>query len=461
MIKTINDLLLDSREKNDIEICGWVKTKRASRNICFIMINDGSTLNDLQCVINVDELGTNISDSINTGASVKINGNLINSKGNEQNLELKVKSIDIIGGSINYPIQPKNHSLEFLRDISHLRFRTRTFYSVFKIRSTISYAIHKFFRDNNFIYLNTPILTSNDAEGAGEMFTVTSLDLLNNKNIDFKDDFFGQKVNLTVSGQLEAETGIFGLNRVYTFGPTFRAENSNTTRHLAEFWMVEPEMAFFDLEADIMLAENFVKYIITSVLDQCRPELEFLNALCVKKDNYSLIDKLTNTVNEKFEQISYTEAINILSNCKKNSEFRYTVTGWGIDLQTEHERYLTELYFKKPVIITDYPKDIKAFYMRLNDDNKTVAAMDVLFPGIGEVIGGSQREERLDYLMNAIKEKSINPDYLKWYLETRQFGTIIHSGFGMGLERIVQFITGMDNIRDTIPFPRFPNHCEF
>lgn len=461
MIKTINDLLLDSREKNDIEICGWVKTKRASRNICFIMINDGSTLNDLQCVINVDELGTNISDSINTGASVKINGNLINSKGNEQNLELKVKSIDIIGGSINYPIQPKNHSLEFLRDISHLRFRTRTFYSVFKIRSIISYAIHKFFRDNNFIYLNTPILTSNDAEGAGEMFTVTSLDLLNNKNIDFKDDFFGQKVNLTVSGQLEAETGIFGLNRVYTFGPTFRAENSNTTRHLAEFWMVEPEMAFFDLEADIVLAENFVKYIITSVLDQCKPELEFLNALCVKKDNYSLIDKLTNTVNEKFEQISYTEAINILSNCKKNSEFRYPVTGWGIDLQTEHERYLTELYFKKPVIITDYPKDIKAFYMRLNDDNKTVAAMDVLFPGIGEVIGGSQREERLDYLMNAIKEKSINPDYLKWYLETRQFGTIIHSGFGMGLERIVQFITGMDNIRDTIPFPRFPNHCEF
>lgn len=461
MIKTINDLLLDSREKNDIEICGWVKTKRASRNICFIMINDGSTLNDLQCVINVDELGTNISDSINTGASVKINGNLINSKGNEQNLELKVKSIDIIGGSINYPIQPKNHSLEFLRDISHLRFRTRTFYSVFKIRSTISYAIHKFFRDNNFIYLNTPILTSNDAEGAGEMFTVTSIDLLNNKNIDFKDDFFGQKVNLTVSGQLEAETGIFGLNRVYTFGPTFRAENSNTTRHLAEFWMVEPEMAFFDLEADIVLAENFVKYIITSVLDQCKPELEFLNALCVKKDNYSLIDKLTNTVNEKFEQISYTEAINILSNCKKNSEFRYPVTGWGIDLQTEHERYLTESYFKKPVIITDYPKDIKAFYMRLNDDNKTVAAMDVLFPGIGEVIGGSQREERLDYLMNAIKEKSINPDYLKWYLETRQFGTIIHSGFGMGLERIVQFITGMDNIRDTIPFPRFPNHCEF
>lgn len=461
MIKTINDLLLDSREKNDIEICGWVKTKRASRNICFIMINDGSTLNDLQCVINVDELGTNISDSINTGASVKINGNLINSKGNEQNLELKVKSIDIIGGSINYPIQPKNHSLEFLRDISHLRFRTRTFYSVFKIRSIISYAIHKFFRDNNFIYLNTPILTSNDAEGAGEMFTVTSLDLLNNKNIDFKDDFFGQKVNLTVSGQLEAETGIFGLNRVYTFGPTFRAENSNTTRHLAEFWMVEPEMAFFDLEADIVLAENFVKYIITSVLDQCKPELEFLNALCVKKDNYSLIDKLTNTVNEKFEQISYTEAINILSNCKKNSEFRYPVTGWGIDLQTEHERYLTESYFKKPVIITDYPKDIKAFYMRLNDDNKTVAAMDVLFPGIGEVIGGSQREERLDYLMNAIKEKSINPDYLKWYLETRQFGTIIHSGFGMGLERIVQFITGMDNIRDTIPFPRFPNHCEF
>ena len=402
MVENIKNLLSDHKEKNNIEVYGWIKTKRASKNICFLMINDGSTLEDIQCVININESKIlDILDSINTGTSVKINGDLLKSKGSGQDLELKVNEIKLIGSADNYPVQPKNHSLEFLREISHLRFRTKTFYSVFKIRSVLSFAIHKFFNENNFIYLNTPILTSNDAEGAGEMFTVTSIDLLNNKNINFEDDFFGKKVNLTVSGQLEAETGIFGLNKVYTFGPTFRAENSNTTRHLAEFWMVEPEMAFFNLNDDIILAEKFIKYIISEVLNECKNEIEFLDNLCQQKSNYSLIDKLNKTKDEDFKKISYSEAIEILINCdkNKNGEFKYKISEWGTDLQSEHERYLTETYFKKPVVVTDYPKEIKAFYMRLNDDNKTVAAMDILFPGIGEVIGGSQREERPYYLL--------------------------------------------------------------
>jgi len=461
----IKEILSNKNINSKITFSGWVKTKRSSSNICFLMINDGSTIKDIQCVINLNDIKNIDLDKINTGTSVEINGIIVESKGQGQNIEIKVESLSILGTAEDYPIQPKKHSVEFLRDIAHLRFRTNTFSSVFRIRSVVSFAIHEFFQNNNFTYLNAPILTSNDCEGAGEMFTVTSFDLskLESKNIDFNEDFFGKKVSLTVSGQLEAETAIFGLNRVYTFGPTFRAENSNTTRHLAEFWMVEPEMAFFDLKDDMNIAEEFLKYIIKAVLDRCPDEIDFLDNRCKNEQNYSLKDKLNHVISEDFQRLTYSEAIDILINCSKNknNEFKYKVEEWGIDLQSEHERYLTEEYFKKPVILTDYPEKIKAFYMRLNDDNKTVAAMDILFPGIGEIIGGSQREERLDYLNNAIKRRNMDPSYLNWYIDTRRFGTIKHSGFGLGLDRIVQFITGIENIRDVIPFPRYPKHCEY
>ena len=460
---TIKNIIEDKKINTDIKIQGWVKTKRSSTNICFLMVNDGSTLKDLQCVINLKENANINLDNINTGVSVEIEGLIIESKGNGQNIEIKVNNIKILGSADNYPIQPKKHTVEFLRDIAHLRFRTNTFSSVFRIRSAISFAIHEFFQNNNFVYLHAPILTSNDCEGAGEMFTVTSFDLKKDKDIDFNEDFFGKKVSLTVSGQLEAETAIFGLNRVYTFGPTFRAENSNTTRHLAEFWMVEPEMAFFDLKDDMVIAEKFLKYIIKYVLDKCTDEIDFLDNRCKNEQNYSLKDKLNHVISENFQYLTYTEAVDILINCEKNKNggFKYNVDKWGIDLQSEHERYLTEEYFKKPVILINYPEEIKAFYMRLNEDNKTVAAMDILFPGIGEIIGGSQREERLDYLQNAIKKRNMDTSYLDWYLDTRRFGSVKHSGFGLGLDRIVQFITGIENIRDVIPFPRYPKHCEY
>ena len=465
---SIKDLLSEKKINTNTKICGWVKTKRSSTNVCFLVINDGSTFKDIQCVINLNDVNNIDLDKINTGTSVEIQGIIVESKGQGQNIEIKVENINILGLADNYPIQPKKHTVEFLRDIAHLRFRTNTFSSVFRIRSVVSFAIHEFFQNNNFTYLNAPILTSNDCEGAGEMFTVTSFDLSNiNSPIDFNEDFFGKKVSLTVSGQLEAETAIFGLNKVYTFGPTFRAENSNTTRHLAEFWMIEPEMAFYDLKDDMDIAEKFLKYIIKAVLDRCPDEIDFLDNRCKNEQNYSLKDKLNHVISEDFKRLTYTEAIDILINCDKNKTtntengFKYKVDKWGIDLQSEHERYLTEEYFKKPVILTDYPESIKAFYMRLNDDNKTVSAMDILFPGIGEIIGGSQREERLDYLLKAISKRNMNPSYLEWYLDTRRYGSIKHSGFGLGLDRIIQFITGIENIRDVIPFPRYPKHCEF
>ena len=459
----INNILKNSVIENNITISGWVRTKRCSTNICFIVINDGSTINNLQCVVDLKCINNNIIDQINTGTSVELKGNLVKSLGNVQNVELKVCEISILGQAIDFPIQPKNHSYEFLRDIAHLRFRTNTFNAVFRIRSHISFAIHEFFQKRNFIYLHTPIITNTDAEGAGELFTVTSLDITKQKNIDFNDDFFGNKTSLTVSGQLEAETGIFGLGKVYTFGPTFRAENSNTTRHLAEFWMVEPEMAFYNLHDDIELAEEFLKYIISSTLEICKNEIEFLDNKYQKEKNTSLKEKLNNVINNDFQKVTYTEAVEILKSSPENTtgKFKFKITDWGVDLQSEHEKYLTDIYFKKPVVVTDYPEEIKAFYMRMNDDNKTVAAMDILFPGIGEIIGGSQREERLDRILNVMKKRNMNIESINWYIDTRRFGSVIHSGFGLGLDRLVQFITGMDNIRDVIPFPRYPKHCEF
>ena len=457
----INNILKNSVIENNITISGWVRTKRCSTNICFIVINDGSTINNLQCVVDLKCINNNIIDQINTGTSVELKGNLVKSLGNVQNVELKVCEISILGQAIDFPIQPKNHSYEFLRDIAHLRFRTNTFNAVFRIRSHISFAIHEFFQKRNFIYLHTPIITNTDAEGAGELFTVTSLDITKQKNIDFNDDFFGNKTSLTVSGQLEAETGIFGLGKVYTFGPTFRAENSNTTRHLAEFWMVEPEMAFYNLHDDIKLAEEFLKYIISSTLEICKNEIEFLDNKYQKEKNTSLKEKLNNVINNDFQKVTYTEAVEILKSSPENTTGKFKFKDWGVDLQSEHEKYLTDIYFKKPVVVTDYPEEIKAFYMRMNDDNKTVAAMDILFPGIGEIIGGSQREERLDRILNVMKKRNMNIESINWYIDTRRFGSVIHSGFGLGLDRLVQFITGMDNIRDVIPFPRYPKHCEF
>ena len=459
----INNILKNSIIENNITISGWVRTKRCSTNICFIVINDGSTINNLQCVVDLKRIDNNIIDQINTGTSVELKGNLVKSLGNGQNVELKVCEISILGQAIDFPIQPKNHSYEFLRDIAYLRFRTNTFNAVFRIRSHISFAIHEFFQKKNFVYLHTPIITNTDAEGAGELFTVTSLDITKQKNIDFNDDFFGDKTSLTVSGQLEAETGIFGLGKVYTFGPTFRAENSNTTRHLAEFWMVEPEIAFYNLHDDIKLAEEFLKYIISSTLEKCKDEIEFLDNKYQKGKNTSLIEKLNNVIHNDFQKVTYTEAVEILKSSPENNKgkFKFKITDWGVDLQSEHEKYLTDIYFKKPVVVTDYPEEIKAFYMRMNEDNKTVAAMDILFPGIGEIIGGSQREERLDRILNVMKKRNMNIESINWYIDTRSFGSVIHSGFGLGLDRLVQFVTGMDNIRDVIPFPRYPKHCEF
>jgi asparaginyl-tRNA synthetase len=459
------------------ELCvkGWVRTFRSNR---FIALNDGSTLSNLQIVVDFENYPEELLKKITTGSALSITGTLVESQGKGQTVELLAKTIEILGeaNAEEYPLQPKKHSLEFLREKAHLRFRTNTFSAVFRVRHHLSYAIHKFFNDKGFFYLHSPIITGSDAEGAGEMFRVTTLNLENppkneDGSINLKEDFFGKETNLTVSGQLEAELGALALGQVYTFGPTFRAENSNTTRHLAEFWMIEPEVAFNDLFDNMQLGEDCLKFVINYVLENCKEDLEFLASREKEEDNskpqnerqtMSLLERLNFVVSNNFERITYTEAIDILQNSApyKKKKFKFPVE-WGTDLQSEHERYLVEKHFEKPVILYNYPAAFKAFYMRKNDDEKTVAAMDVLFPGIGEIIGGSQREERYDVLLEKCKQFNIPEEHIWWYLETRKFGTVPHSGFGLGFERLVMFVTGMSNIRDVIPFPRTPKNAEF
>ena len=473
---TVKNLLKEDPSFQKVCIEGWVKTFRANR---FISLNDGSCSENIQCVVDFDNTDSDILSKISTGASLKIEGNLVESQGKGQKSEIKVDNIVILGecDMNSYPIQPKKHSLEFLRENAHLRVRTNTFSSIMRVRSNLSFAIHKYFKEKGFFYVNTPIITGSDAEGAGEMFKVTTLDIqktpLNKKNkIDYEEDFFGKETNLTVSGQLEAESLAMGLGKVYTFGPTFRAENSNTSRHLAEFWMIEPEMAFYDLNDNMELAEEFIKSVIKDLISECPEDLEYLNKRLLEEDKskpmnqrneLNLLERLDFVINNDFKKITYTEAFEILENSKPNKKkkFKYPILEWGVDLQSEHERFLVEKHFKKPVIIYDYPAKIKAFYMRMNEDGKTVKAMDILFPGIGEIVGGSQREERLDVLKSRIKELKIEEKELWWYLDLRKYGTVKHSGFGLGLERLILFATGMSNIRDVIPFPRTPKSAEF
>ena len=471
----MKDVLGLEPANQEITVMGWVRT---FRNNQFIALNDGSTNANLQIVVELGQYDEALLKKITTSTALKVTGTIIPSVGRGQKLEVKARSLEILGESEaeKYPLQPKKHSLEFLREIAHLRFRTNTFGAVFRLRHSLAFAVHKFFNDKGFIYLHTPIITASDAEGAGEMFRVTTLPFDNpprteDGSINFTEDFFGRSTNLTVSGQLEGELAATAFGEIYTFGPTFRAENSNTPRHLAEFWMIEPEMAFYDLEDNMNLAEEFIKYIIQYAMDNNRDDLDFLAQRLAdeekqlpqdKRSELGLIGKLEFVLNNSFERITYTEAIDILlqSATYKKKKFQFDVR-WGIDMQSEHERYLVEKHFKKPVIVTGYPKEIKAFYMRQNDDGKTVAAMDILAPGIGEIVGGSQREERLEKLEQRMKEMSVPVDQLWWYLDTRRFGTVPHSGFGLGFERMVQFVTGMGNIRDVIAFPRTPKNAEF
>lgn len=469
--------LLSSNETgNEVVVMGWVRT---FRNNQFIALNDGSTNLNLQVVVELGLLDEAFLKRITTGASLKIAGQVVESLGKGQKIEVKAKQVEILGDCDpeKYPLQLKNRpSLETLREIAHLRFRTNTFGSVFRVRHSLAYAVHKFFNDKAFVYLHTPVITASDAEGAGEMFRVTTLPFEGTPRnedgtINYKEDFFGKNTNLTVSGQLEGELGAMALSEIYTFGPTFRAENSNTARHLAEFWMIEPEMAFYDIEDNMDLAEEFVKYLVRYALDNNREDIEFLNQRFAdeekqkpqhERSELGLLEKLEFVVSNNFERITYTDAISILleSSAYKKKKFKYDVE-WGIDLQSEHERYLVEKHFKKPVIVTSYPKAIKAFYMRQNDDGKTVAAMDILAPGIGEIVGGSQREERLEKLEQRMNEMGLPAQEMNWYLDTRRYGTVPHAGFGLGFERMVQFVTGMTNIRDVIPFARTPKNCEF
>jgi asparaginyl-tRNA synthetase len=457
----IKDLLDAKDTGKEIHVKGWVRTKREGKGITFIALNDGSVIHNMQIVIDNSGYDNEKIKQITTGSCIGVTGNLVKSVGKDQSMEIQASEVEIYGTADPnlYPLQKKGHTLEFLREIAHLRPRTNTFGSVFRVRHALSFAIHKYFNDRGFFYLHTPIITGSDCEGAGEMFRVTTLDLKNpplNKDgtVNYIEDFFGKETNLTVSGQLEGELGAMALSQIYTFGPTFRAENSNTPRHLAEFWMIEPEAAFYDINDNMDLAEDFLKYLVRYVLDECKDDLEFLNRMYDKE----LINRLYSVIKNNFERISYTRAIEILD--KSGENFEYPVK-WGLDLQTEHERYLVERYYKKPVMVTDYPKDIKAFYMKQNDDGKTVRALDVLFPRIGEIIGGSQREEDYEKLHKRIKELNLPESDLWWYLETRKFGTVQHSGFGMGMERILLFVTGMSNIRDVIPFPRTPKNAEF
>ena len=472
----IKELLTWEPNNQEVTVMGWVRT---FRNNQFVALNDGSTNTNLQVVIALDQYGDEVLKRITTSSSLKVTGTVIPSLGKGQKLEIKATDIEILGDSDaeKYPLQPKKHSLEFLREKAHLRFRTNTFGSVFRVRHSLAFAVHKFFNDKGFVYMHTPVITASDAEGAGEMFKVTTLPFDNpprdeNGAVNFKEDFFGRATNLTVSGQLEGELAATAFGEIYTFGPTFRAENSNTARHLAEFWMIEPEMAFCDLEDNMNLAEEFIKYIIRHVIENNREDLEFLAQRLSDEEKQrpqqdrsemGLIEKLEFVLNNDFERLTYTEAIQILkdSNHNKKKKFQYLIEEWGVDLQSEHERYLVEKHFKKPVILTNYPKEIKAFYMRQNDDGKTVAAMDILAPGIGEIVGGSQREERLSKLEQRMKEMNIPVEELWWYLDTRRFGTVPHAGFGLGFERMVQFVTGMTNIRDVIAFPRTPKNADF
>lgn len=475
----VKNLLLGEAINKTVCVKGWVRTKRASKNLSFIAINDGSTIYNIQAVAESDSFDESLLRQITTGACLSIIGTLIESQGSGQKVEIAAREIEVLGEADAdlYPLQPKRHSLEFLREKAHLRFRTNTFSAVFRVRHALSFAIHQFFNDNGFVNLHTPIITGADAEGAGEMFQVSSLDWNNlpkddKGNVDESQDFFGKKTNLTVSGQLEAELGALALGQVYTFGPTFRAENSNTSRHLSEFWMIEPEVAFADLNDNMDLAENFLKYCIKYVIDKCSDDIAFLDKRLTdeeknlpkeQKSEMGLTERLQFVVENDFERLTYTEAINILRNSKPNKKkkFQYLIEGFGTDLQSEHERYLVEKKFKKPVILTDYPKGIKAFYMRMNEDGQTVRAMDVLFPGIGEIVGGSQREERIEILKSRMEEMDVDQEELWWYLETRQFGSCPHSGFGLGFERLIMFVTGMKNVRDVIPFPRYPQNAKF
>lgn len=457
----IKELLLNGQVGSDVLAKGWVRTRRGNKSVAFIALNDGSTINNIQVVVDVQNFDENLLKDINTGACIGVNGKLVDSPGSGQRVEIQASSIELYGtaDAATYPLQKKGHSMEFLREIAHLRPRTNTFGAVLRIRHAMAYAIHKYFNDKGFYYVHTPIITASDAEGAGAMFKVTTLDVnalprTEDGKIDWSEDFFGKEANLTVSGQLEGELAALALSEVYTFGPTFRAENSNTPRHLAEFWMIEPEMAFYDITDNMNLAEDFLKYLIRYALDNCIDDLDFLNKMY---DN-ELIDRLKFVVENDFERLPYTKAIEILE--KVDQKWEYPVF-WGADLQAEHERFLVEKHFKKPVILTDYPKEIKAFYMKQNEDGKTVRAMDVLFPKIGEIIGGSQREEVYEKLLGKIAEMHIPEKDMWWYLDTRKFGTAPHSGFGLGFERLLLFVTGMSNIRDVIPFPRTPKNCEF
>jgi asparaginyl-tRNA synthetase len=472
----IKALLATTDFGKEVTVMGWVKT---FRNNQFIAINDGSSIHNIQAVVDFNSTEESLLKRLTTGASVAVNGTLVESLGKGQRVEIKVKTLEILGDSDaeKFPLQPKKHSLEFLREIAHLRFRTNTFNAVFKVRHALAFAVHQFFNERGFVYLHTPIITASDAEGAGEMFRVSTIDFDNiprndDGTVNYKEDFFGKATNLTVSGQLEGELAAMAFGDIYTFGPTFRAENSNTTRHLAEFWMIEPEMAFYDLNGNMDLAEELLKYVIGYALTTCADELEFLKGRLEEEEKqkpqqerseFDLLSKLNFCLENNFERITYTEAIEILKQSKPNQkkQFKYLIEEWGADLQSEHERYLVEKHFKKPVILTDYPKDIKAFYMRQNEDGKTVRAMDILFPGIGEIVGGSQREERLEKLEQRMSEMHVPAEELSWYLHTRRFGSAPHAGVGLGFERLVLFVTGMTNIRDVIPVPRTPKNAEF
>uniref|UniRef100_UPI00404A0FCE asparagine--tRNA ligase n=1 Tax=Flavobacterium sp. TaxID=239 RepID=UPI00404A0FCE len=471
------DLLNSSKTLMEVNAKGWVRT---FRNNQFIALNDGSTLNNIQCVVDFENTPDETLKRITTGAAISVTGTLVESKGAGQKFEIQVQKLEILGDSDaeKFPIQPKNKpSLDFLRENAHLRVRTNMFGAIMRVRSVLSYAVHSYFQEKGFVYVNTPIVTGSDAEGAGEMFKVTALPFdetprTEDGKVDYKEDFFGKETNLTVSGQLEAETFAMALGQVYTFGPTFRAENSNTSRHLAEFWMIEPEVAFNDLNDNMDLAEDFIQYVIKYTMDKCPDDLKFLEGRLLdeekskpqaERSEMPLLEKLNFVLENNFKRVSYTEAIDILRDCtpNKKKKFNYIINEWGADLQSEHERYLVEKHFKCPVILFDYPANIKAFYMRLNEDGKTVRAMDILFPGIGEIVGGSQREERLDVLVEKMKALGIDEEELWWYLDTRRFGSAVHSGFGLGFERLVLFVTGMTNIRDVIPFPRTPQNAEF
>ncbi len=476
----IKDLLNSTDFGQEAIVMGWVKT---FRNNQFIAINDGSTIKNIQAVVDFNSFDDNVLKRLTTGAAISLRGEIVESLGKGQRIEIKVNTLEILGDSDaeKFPLQPKKHSLEFLREIAHLRFRTNTFNAVFKVRHALAFAVHNFFNDKGFLYLHTPIITASDAEGAGEMFRVSTIDPDNiprneDGTVNYKEDFFGKATNLTVSGQLEGELAALAFGDIYTFGPTFRAENSNTTRHLAEFWMIEPEMAFYDLSDNMDLAEELLKYVISYALENCADELEFLNSRLAEEENLKpqverseldLLSKLKFCLENNFERITYTEAIQILRNSKPNQkkQFKYLIDQWGADLQSEHERFLVEKHFKKPVILTDYPAAIKSFYMRMNEPDSegrtTVRAMDILFPGIGEIVGGSQREERLEKLEKRMKELHIPLEEMSWYLDTRRFGSAPHAGFGLGFERLVLFVTGMTNIRDVIPFPRTPKNAEF